>query len=87
MQDWIHHAIMLSYEAMLAFASTLDENTTHVNRCCIQTMNTMIASDHLIIMIYHMSAIIKTCKDKYVYQESWIQSLMQKMQEKQKKQM
>ncbi len=30
MQDWVHHAIMLFYEAVLAFASTLDENTACV---------------------------------------------------------
>jgi len=86
-QDWVHHAIMLSYEAMLAFASTLDENTTCVNHRCAQTMNAATASDHLITMIYHASAIIKTRRDKYAYQESWTQSSMQKMQKEQKKQM
>ncbi len=85
-QDWIHHVIMLSYEAVLAFASMLDENTTCVSHCCTQTMNAATTSDHLIIMIYHASAIIKTCRNKYAYQESWIQSLMQKMWRKQKKQ-
>ncbi len=84
--DWVHHIIVLSYEAVLAFASTLNENTTHVNRCCAQMMNAATASDHLIIMIYHVSAIIETRRDKYVYQESWVQSLMQKTREKQKKQ-
>ncbi len=84
--SWVHHAIVLFHEAILAFASTLDEDTTCVNHHCVQTMNTMTTSDHLIIMIYHASALIKTCKDKYVYQESWIQSLMSKIQEKQKKQ-
>ncbi len=86
MQDWIHHAIMLFHEAVFTFASTLDENTTYVSCRCAQTMNAATASDHLIIMIYHVSALIKTCKDKYVYQELWIQSSMLKMQKKQKKQ-
>ncbi len=83
--NWVHHAIMLSYEAVLAFASTLDENMTCVSHCCAQIMNAAIASDHLIIMIYHALAIIKTCRDKYAYQESWTQFSMQKMQEEQKK--
>jgi len=61
---------MLSYEAVLAFASTLDENTTYVSHCCAQTMNAAIASDHQIIMIYQMSAFIETRRNKYVYQES-----------------
>ena len=30
---------MLSHEAMLAFASTLDESITHVNHYCVQIMN------------------------------------------------
>ena len=86
-QDWVHHAIILSHEAMLAFVSMLDESMTHVSRCCAQTMNAAIASDHLITTIYHASAIIKTCRNKYIYQESWVQSLMQKTRKKQKKQM
>ncbi len=86
MQDWVYDAIMLFFEAVFAFASTLNENTTYVNRRCAQIMNAVIASDHLIITIYHVSAIIKSCRDKYAYQELWIQSLMQKMQKKQKKQ-
>jgi len=61
---------VLSHEAVLAFASMLNENTTHVNRRCAQMMNAATASDHLITTIYHASAIIETCKDKYVYQES-----------------
>ncbi len=85
-QDWVHHAIMLSHEAVLAFASMLDESTTCVNHRCAQTMNAATASDHLIIMIYHASTFIETRKDKYVYQESWTQSLILKMQKKQKKQ-
>ncbi len=68
--DWAHHAIMLSYEAVLAFASTLDESTTCVSYRCAQTMNAAIASDHLIIMIYHASAFIEARRDKYVYQKS-----------------
>ncbi len=86
-QDWVHHVIMLSHEAVLAFASTLDESTTHVSHHWAQTMNAATASDHLIIMIYHASALIETRKDKYVYQELWVQSSTSKMQEKQKKQM
>ncbi len=70
MWSWVHHAIVLSHEAVLAFASMLNENTTHVNRRCAQMMNAATASDHLITTIYHASAIIETCKDKYVYQES-----------------
>ena len=66
-QDWVHHVIMLSYEAVLAFASTLNESTTYVSHHCAQTMNAATASDHLIIIIYHASAIIKTCRNKYVY--------------------
>jgi len=73
-RDWVHHAIVLSHEAMLAFASTLDENTTHVNRRCAQTMNAATASDCLITTIYHASAIIETRRNKYAYQESWAQS-------------
>ncbi len=42
-------------------------------------MNAATASDHQIITIYHISAIIETRRNKYAYQESWIQSLMQKM--------
>jgi len=61
---------MLSYEAVLAFASMLNESTTYVSHHCAQTMNAATASDHLIIMIYHALAIIKTCRNKYVYQES-----------------
>jgi len=60
---------MLSHEAMLAFASTLNKSTTNVNCCCAQTMNTAKVSDHLIMMIYHASAIIETHKNKYTYQE------------------
>ncbi len=74
--SWVHHAIMLSYEAVFAFASTLDESTTYVNHRCAQTINAATASNHLIIIIYYMSAIIKTRRDKYIYQESWVQSLM-----------
>ncbi len=70
MQDWIHHAIMLFHEAVFAFASMFDESTTYVSRRCVQIMNAATASDHLIIMIYHMSAIIKTRRNKYIYQES-----------------
>ncbi len=69
-QDWVHHVIMLSYEAVFAFASTLNESTTCVSHRCAQTINAAITSDHLIIMIYHVSALIETCKDKYVYQKS-----------------
>ncbi len=69
-RNWIHHAIVLSYKAMLAFASTLDESTTYVSRHCAQTMNAATASDHLITMIYHVSAIIETRKNRYAYQES-----------------
>jgi hypothetical protein len=61
---------MLSHEAVLAFASTLDESTTRVSHRCAQTMNAATASDYLIIMIYHVSALIETRRDKYVYQES-----------------
>jgi len=61
---------MLSHEAVLAFASTLDENTTHVSHRCAQTMNAATASDHQIIIIYHVSALIETRRNKYVYQES-----------------
>jgi len=61
---------MLSHEAVLAFASTFNESMTHVSRRCAQMTNAATASDHLIIMIYHASAIIKTCKNKYAYQES-----------------
>ena len=68
--DWAHYAIMLSYEAVLAFASTLDESTTCVSYRCAQTMNAAIASDHLIIMIYYASAFIEARRDKYVYQKS-----------------
>ncbi len=68
--NWVHHAIMLSHEAVFAFASTFDESTTCVSRCCAQTMNVATASDHLIITIYHTSALIETRKDRYVYQES-----------------
>ena len=71
-RSWVHHVIMLSHEAVLAFASTLDESTTRVNRRCAQTINAATASDYLIIMIYHVSALIETRRDKYVYQESWI---------------
>ncbi len=66
-QNWVHHAIMLSYEAVFAFASTLDESTTYVSHRCAQMINTATAVNHLIIMIYHISAIIKTCRDKYAY--------------------
>ncbi len=69
-QDWVYHIIMLSYEAVLAFASMFNENSTHVSHCCTQTMNAATASDHLIIIIYHALALIKTRKDKYVYQKS-----------------
>ncbi len=68
-QDWVHYAIMLSYEVMLAFASMLDESTTHVSHHCAQIMNAATASNCLIVMIYHMSAIIETRRNKYVYQE------------------
>ena len=84
--DWVHYAIVLSHEAVLAFASTFDENTTCVSRRCAQTMNAATASDHLIIMIYHASALIKTRRNKFVYQESWVQSSTSKTREKQKKQ-
>ncbi len=67
MQDWVHNVIVLFCEVILAFASTLNESTTCVSHHCAQTMNAATASNHLIIMIYHMSAIIKTCRDKYVY--------------------
>jgi len=60
---------MLSHEAVLAFASTLNESTTCVSCCCAQTMNAATASDYQIIMIYHASAFIETCRDKYVYQK------------------
>ncbi len=66
-QDWVHHAIMLSHEAMLAFASTLDESMTHVSRRCAQTTNAATASNHLITTIYHASAIIETRRNKYAY--------------------
>ncbi len=62
--DWVHHAIVLLFEAMLAFASILDENTTHVSYHCAQTMNTATASDHLISMIYHALALFETRRDK-----------------------
>ena len=68
--NWVHHAIMLSYKAMLAFASMFDESTTCVSHCCAQTMNAATASDHLITTIYYASAIIETCRNKYVYQKS-----------------
>jgi len=61
---------MLSHEAVLAFASTLDESTTHVSHCCAQMMNAATVSDHLIITIYHALAIIETRRNKYAYQES-----------------
>ncbi len=61
---------MLSYEAVFTFASTLNEDTTCVNHCCAQTMNTTTASDHLIIMIYHALTFIETHRNKYVYQKS-----------------
>ena len=86
MRDWVHHAIMLSHEAMLTFASTLDESTTCVSHCCAQMMNAATASDHLITTIYHASAIIKTRRNRYAYQESWVQSSTQKTRRKQKKQ-
>ncbi len=70
MWDWVYHAIMLSYEAVFTFASTLDESTTCVNYHCAQMMNAVTASDHLIITIYHASTIIETCRNKYTYQES-----------------
>ncbi len=58
---------MLSHEAMLAFASTLDESMTHVSRRCAQTTNAATASNHLITTIYHASAIIETRRNKYAY--------------------
>jgi len=42
---------MLFFEAMLAFASMLDESTTHVNHYYAQMMNAATASDLLIMMI------------------------------------
>ncbi len=66
-QDWVHHAIMLFHEAVFAFASMLDESTTHVSHRCAQTMNAAITSDHQITMIYHVSVIIETRRDKYAY--------------------
>jgi len=42
---------MLFFEAMLAFASTLNESTTHVNHHYAQMMNAATASDLLIMMI------------------------------------
>jgi len=60
---------VLFFEAVLAFASTLDENTTRVSHHCAQMMNAATASDHLIITIYHALAIIETRRNKYVYQE------------------
>jgi len=42
---------MLFFKAMLAFASTLNENTTHVNHHYAQMMNAATASDFLIMMI------------------------------------
>jgi len=61
---------MLFLEAVLAFASTLDESMTCVNHHCAQTMNAATTLNYLIIMIYHALAIIKTCRNKYAYQES-----------------
>ncbi len=84
--NWVHDAIMLLFKAVLTFASMLNESTTHVNHRCAQMMNATTASNHLIIVIYYVSAIIETRRYKYVYQESWVQSSMQKTQEKQKKQ-
>jgi len=55
---------MLLFEAVLAFVSTLDESTTHVNHHCAQMMNAATASDYLISMIYHASALFETCRDK-----------------------
>ena len=60
---------MLFFEAVLAFVSTLNENTTCVNHHCAQTMNAMIVSNHQIIIIYHASTIIEIRRNKYVYQE------------------
>ncbi len=68
--DWVHHAIMLSHEAVFTFASTLNESTTYVNYYCVQMMNAMTALNHLIIIIYHASTIIETCRNKYAYQKS-----------------
>jgi len=65
--SWVHHAIVLLFKTVFAFASMLDENMTCVNHHCVQIMNTAIASNHLIIIIYHTSTIIETCKDKYAY--------------------
>ncbi len=70
--SWVHHAIMLSYKAVFTFASIFNKNTTCVSHCCTQMMNAATASDHQIIMIYHALIIIKTHKNKYVYQESWV---------------
>jgi len=67
MQSWVHDAIMLFFEAVFIFASTLNENMTCMNHHCAQTMNAATASDHQIIMIYHASAIIKICRNKYAY--------------------
>jgi len=50
-RDYIHHVIVLFFEAMLAFASTFNENTTHVNCHYAQMMNAATASDLLIMMI------------------------------------
>ncbi len=68
--SWVHHVIMLFYEAVLAFASMLNESKTYVSHRCVQTMNAALASDYLIIIIYHMLAFIETRRNKYVYQES-----------------
>ena len=67
MQDWVYDIIMLFFEAVFAFASTLNESTTCVNHHYTQMMNAMTTSNHLIIMIYYASTIIETCKNKYVY--------------------
>ena len=64
MWSWVHHAIVLFFEAVLAFASTLDENTTCVSHHCAQTMNAVTASDRLISIIYHASALFETCRNK-----------------------
>jgi len=61
---------MLFFKAMLAFASTLNESTTHVSHHYAQMMNAATTSNLLIMMIYHTSAFIETYKDKYVYQRS-----------------
>ena len=34
MWSWVHNAIVLFFEAVFAFASTLNENITHVSYCC-----------------------------------------------------